>query len=118
MIGQSVGAYTNATHGMTLSAVSLAYYRHICPDGLRKFARFAKNVWGVESKNKSDRQIAAEGLSAMESWMRELGLIMHIGELGAKEDMLADIADGVFITNGGYKLLTKNDVIEILKESL
>ena len=31
MIGQSIGAYTNATHGMTLSAVSLAYYRHILP---------------------------------------------------------------------------------------
>ena len=31
MIGQSVGAYTNATHGMTLSAVSMAYYRHIMP---------------------------------------------------------------------------------------
>ena len=29
MIGQSVGAYTDATHGMTLSAVSLAYYRYI-----------------------------------------------------------------------------------------
>ena len=32
MLGQSVGAYTNATHGMTLSAaVSLPYYRYILP---------------------------------------------------------------------------------------
>ncbi|MBR0357838.1 MAG: hypothetical protein IIX37_00670, partial [Selenomonadaceae bacterium] len=29
MIGQAIGAYTDATHGMTLSAVSLPYYRHI-----------------------------------------------------------------------------------------
>lgn len=31
MLGQSVGAYTDATHGMTLSAVSLPYYRYIMP---------------------------------------------------------------------------------------
>ena len=50
MIGQSVGAYTNATHGMTLSAVSLAYYRHILPYGLAKFKRYAIQVWGYFSK--------------------------------------------------------------------
>ena len=35
MIGQSVGAYTDATHGMTLSAVSLPYYRYIMPYGVK-----------------------------------------------------------------------------------
>ena len=47
MIGQSIGAYTDATHGMTLAAVSLPYYRHIMPYGLAKFKRFAINVWDV-----------------------------------------------------------------------
>lgn len=50
--------------------------------------------------------------------MKELGLTMHISELGVKEDMLDGIADGTFITNGGYKPLTKNEVVEILKDSL
>lgn len=117
-LGQSVGAYTNATHGMTLAAVSMAYYRYICPYGLKKFVRFAKNVWHVETADKSEEQIAAEGLSAMESWMQELGLARNIGEFGVQEDMLDGIVDGVFITNGGYKKLTKNDVKEILKASL
>ena len=118
MLGQSVGAYTNATHGMTLAAVSLAYYRHICPYGLNKFVRFAQNVWGVESGNKTAEQVAEEGLSAMENWMKELGLVMNIGELGATEEMLEGIADGTFIMDGGYKVLTKKEVLDILKESL
>ena len=118
MLGQSVGAYTNATHGMTLAAVSLAYYRHICPYGLNKFVRFAQNVWGVENGNKTAEQVAEEGLSVMESWMKELGLVMNIGELGATEDMLEGIADGTFIMEGGYKVLTKAEVLDILKESL
>ncbi|MBM6850704.1 iron-containing alcohol dehydrogenase [Oscillibacter valericigenes] len=118
MIGQSVGAYTNATHGMTLAAVSLPYYRHILPYGLQKFKRFAVNVWDVDPCGKTDEQVAEEGLNAMEVWMRELGLVMKISELGATEDMLEGIADGTIILSGGYKALEHSEIAEILKESM
>ena len=118
MLGQAVGAYTDATHGMTLAAVSLSYYRYICPFGLAKFVRFAKEVWGVDTAGKSDEAVAAEGLTAMEAWMKKLGLTMKISELGATEDMIEGIADGTFILEGGYKVLTREEVVEILKESL
>ena len=118
MIGQSVGAYTNATHGMTLAAVSLPYYRHILPYGLQKFNRFAVNVWDVDPSGKTDEQVAEEGLNAMEVWMRELGLVMKISELGATEDMLEGIADGTIILSGGYKALEHSEIAEILKESM
>ena len=118
MIGQSVGAYTNATHGMTLAAVSLPYYRNILPYGLPKFKRFAVNVWGVDPAGKSDEQVAEEGLAAMEGWMRELGLVMSISELGATEDMLEGIADGTIILPGGYKVLEHDEIVDILKECL
>lgn len=118
MIGQSVGAYTNATHGMTLALVSLPYYRYIMPYGLAKFKRFAVNVWDVDPAGKSDEQIAEEGLKAMENWMKELGLVMNISELGATEEMLDGIADGTLIMEGGYKVLDRDEVKEILKESM
>lgn len=118
MIGQSVGAYTDATHGMTLSAVSIPYYRAICPYGLQKFKRFAMNVWDVNPAGKTDEEIADEGLKAMESWMRELGLVMNIRELGVTEDMLPGIVKGTFILDGGYKVLTEDEIMEILKESM
>ena len=69
MIGQSVGAYTDATHGMTLSAVSLPYYRYVMPYGLHQFKKFAVNVWGVRPEGKTDEAIAQEGLAAMEDWV-------------------------------------------------
>ena len=118
MLGQSVGAYTDATHGMTLAAVSLAYYRYICPYGLAKFRRFAVNVWDVDQNGKNDEQIAAEGLSCMDSGMKELGLVMNLRDLGATEEMLEGIADGTFIMEGGYKILTHNEVLDILKASM
>ena len=118
MIGQSVGAYTNATHGMTLAAVSLPYYRHIMPYGLAKFKRFAINVWDVDPEGKSDEQIAEEGLKAMEEWMKELGLVMNISELGATDEMIEGIADGVLVMPGGYKVLDRDEIVKILKESM
>ncbi len=118
MIGQSVGAYTNATHGMTLAAVSIPYYKHILPYGLPKFKRYAVNVWDVRSEGKSDLEVAEEGLLKMESWMRKLGLVMNIQDLGATEAMLDGITEGTFIMEGGYKVLTKEEIRQILKESM
>jgi alcohol dehydrogenase YqhD (iron-dependent ADH family) len=118
MIGQSVGAYTDATHGMTLAAVSLPYYKMIMPYGISKFKRFAEEVWGVCPDGKSDEQIAEEGLNAMKDWMEKIGVTLSIGELGATEDMIEGIADGTIILDGGYKTLTKDEVIQVLKESM
>ena len=118
MLGQAVGAYTDATHGMTLAAVSLPYYRYIMPYGLKKFARFATEVWGVSAEGKTDEQLANEGLSAMESWMKEIGLVMNLKDLGATEDMIEGIADATIILNGGYKVLDRDEVVQILKASM
>lgn len=118
MIGQAVGAYTDATHGMTLAAVSLPYYKRILPYGVKKFARFAKYVWEIPSEGKTDEELAKAGLKALEAWMKEIGLVLSIKELGATEEMLEGIADATFILEGGYKILTRDEVIDILKDSM
>mgnify|MGYP001851764129 FL=1 len=118
MLGQAVGAHTDATHGMTLAAVSLPYYRLIMPYGIKKFARFAHNVWDVATDGKTDEQVAEEGLKALESWMREIGLVMNITDLGANADMIDGLVKSTLIMQGGYKVLTKSDVKKIFTESL
>ena len=118
MLGQSVGAHTDATHGMTLSAVSIPYYRFILPYGVEKFKRYAINVWNVNPENKSDKEVAEEGLNKMEAWMKKIGLVMNISELGAKEDMLDGMVKSTLTMEGGYKILNKDDIKAILKASL
>lgn len=118
MLGQAVGAITDATHGMTLAAVSLPYYRFIMPYGVKKFARFAVEVWGVDPAGKTDTQTAEEGLAAMEAWMKKIGTAMDLSELGVTEDMIEAIADATIILDGGYKVLTRDDVVSVLKASL
>ena len=117
ILGQSVGAHTDATHGMTLAAVSMPYYRYILPYGLAKFKRYAINVWNVNGENKSDKEIAEEGLAKMEAWMKKIGLVMNITELGAKEEMLDGMVKSSLIMEGGYKVLNKDEIKAILKAS-
>ena len=118
MLGQAAGAYTDATHGMTLSAVSLPYYRCIMPYGLPKFRKFAGDVWGVIPAGKTDQEIAREGLAALENWMKKIGVAMKLSELGATEEMIEGIADATLILDGGYKVLDRGEIVRILKESL
>lgn len=118
MLGQSVGACSNATHGMTLSAVSMPYYRFVMPYGVKKFARFAVNVWGIQAEGKTDIQMAEEGLDVMEAWMKELGLAMNLSEVGVTPDMIEDIVNGTLIMEGGYKVLSKEDVRAVLNKAM
>ena len=65
-----------------------------------------------------EEAIAQEGLAAMEDWMKEMGLVLHLAELGVTEDMLDGIAKGSFIMEGGYKVLTHQEIVDILRQSL
>ena len=114
MIEHQLGAYTDCAHGMGLAAISLPYYRYIYKFGLNKFVRFAKEVWRVEESGKTKEDIALEGIAAMEGFAKECGIVTSLKELGATEDMLPLIANSTFLL-GGYKVLTAEEVLEILK---
>lgn len=118
MLGQAVSAHTDATHGMTLAAVSLPYYRLIMPYGLAKFKRYALNVWDIDGTGKTDEEIANAGLKAMETWMRKIGLVMNLRDLGVKEDMLDGLVKSTLVMTGGYKVLSAEDIRNIFIASL
>ena len=50
--------------------------------------------------------------------MEELGLTMHLKELGVTEEMLPGIVDSTLVMDGGYKAPDKDEIREILKNSL
>lgn len=114
MIEHQLGAYTDCAHGMGLAAVSLPYYRYIYRFGLDKFVRFATQVWGVEQAGKTKEAVALEGINALETFIKECGIVINLKELGATEDMLPLIANSTVIL-GGYKVLTAEEILEILK---
>lgn len=116
MIAHTIGAFTHATHGMALAAISPAYYRFILKYGEPRFARFAKVVWEIPSEGKTDTELAEAGIDALESWIKEIGAASDVEVLGVTENMLEDIAAATFL-GGGYKQITKEDIVQILKNS-
>ena len=88
--------------------------------GLLKFRRFAENVFDVEAYrfNNDSIAIAKEGLRALSDWMKELGLVMKISDLGVKYSDFDDIVNATFLLDAGYKQLSKEELIEILKSSM
>lgn len=118
MLGQAIGAYTDATHGMTLSAVSLPYYKLILPYSLQKFKRYAINIWNVIPEGKSDEEIALEGLERMKEYMKEIGVVLNSKELGVTDDIVDGIVEKTFILNNGYKKLTVDEVKQVIFDSM
>ena len=115
-IEHQLGAYTNCNHGAGLAVIHPVLYRHICKAGAARFARFAKNVWGIEPKD-SEEETAKAGVEALTAFIREIGMPTSFYELGIPADTdFRAIADSTNITAGCCKRLTPDEIYEILME--
>ncbi len=54
----------------------------------------------------------------MEDWMRSLGLVMKLSDLGVTEAMIPQLVESTIILEGGYKVLDKEEIATIFRESL
>lgn len=111
-----LGAYTNCNHGCGLAVLHPVYYRHIYKDGLPKFVKFARNVWGIEQNGKTDEEIAVAGIDALADFIKEIGLPTTLKELGADKSELKEIADSCGISQGSYKRITHQEIYQIFRE--
>ena len=72
----------------------------------------------VNPEGNTDEEIASEGLAAMENWMKEIGVVMNVRELGVTEEMIGGLADATLIMNGGYKTLSREEIVDIFTASM
>ena len=114
-IEHQIGAYTDCAHGVGLAIVSIPYYKHIYPYGLKKFVRFAKKVWGVDVDKVSEEEAALMGIEKLKDFIIELGIPTTLREIGTTKEMLPEIAASIS-PGGGYKTVSKEDILEILNQ--
>ena len=115
-IEHQLGAYTNCNHGAGLAVIHPVLYRHIYKSGEARFARFARNVWGIASKG-TDSATALAGVEALAAFIKEIGLPTTFEELGIPVDTdFRAIADSTNITAGCCKKLTHDEIFDILME--
>lgn len=118
MIEHQLGAFTDCNHGQGLAALHPAFYRYLLPYNLEKFVRFAQEVWCIETTNKTDKEIASDGIDALSDFICEMGLPSSLSDMGITDDsILRKVADTSFITPGCAKQLTPDEIYAILQES-
>lgn len=117
LMEHQLGAYTNCNHGCGVAVLHPVYYRHIYRDGLPKFARFARNVWMISERGKSQEEMAQAGIDALAEFIREVGLPTTLRELGVKDQrQLKEIADSCHFSPGAYRKITSGEILEIFQE--
>ncbi len=113
-IEHQLGAYTNCNHGRGLAVIHPVLYRHIYKAGAARFARFARNVWGIAPKE-TEEATALAGVEALAAFIKEIGLPTTFAELDIPEDTnLRAVADSTNITAGCCKKLTHDEIYEML----
>ncbi len=117
-IEHQLSAYYDVAHGMGLAAISPSYYRHIIDFGLSKFKKFAINVFGVSTDNKTDKEIALEGINKLEKFFKNIGATTTLRELGiTNKEELNEIAKTCFVSNSAYKVMSIDDIKAILQNA-
>lgn len=117
LIEHQLGAYTDCSHGQGMAVLQPVYYRHIYKDGLKKFARFAANVWHVPEKGRSEEEMAESGIEKLTEFIHEIGLPATLRELGVRDkSVLKKVAGSSHYSMGGYKKLSSEEILDILTE--
>lgn len=116
-IEHQVSAFYDIPHGAGLAIITPHYMKYTYKYGLEKYVRFAKNVWHVDPTGKTDDEIALEGIEKTAQFFKQIGAPSTLSHFGIGEEKLGEIAKTVNL-GGGYKILTAQDVENILKAAL
>ena len=112
-----LGAYTDCNHGQGLAVLHPAYYRHIYRSAVPKFARFARNVWGISGEGKTEEEVAQAGIQALADFIAACGLPTKLSQLRSKAEitpeLLRQVADSTNLLPNGYQQLTHDEVYDI-----
>ena len=112
-----LSALYDCAHGAGLAVVMPAWMEYVHETDDARFARFARNVFGV-GNGEPDAQAALAGIAAFRRWLKSLGLPLTFAELGAKEEDIPLLVRTLNLngnTLGGFRPLAEDDATAIYR---
>ena len=93
-LGHEISGMFDLPHGESLSIMWPAWARYVCPADPARFARFAREVWGIAEED--DEKAAELGIQATENYFREIGMPLTLGDrVGVQgAEVLTELARG------------------------
>ena len=119
-LGHALSARYDTAHGASLSMTWASMSRYIYDANVKRFARYARNVWGINETD--DEKAALAGIGATEEYFRSIGMPVRLSEgIESKldDEELKHLAHSCSFqgtrTIGTLKTLGENDMYEIYK---
>ena len=115
-LGHGVSARYDVAHGASLTCIWQAWAEAVADaDGYQRFARFARNVWGVMEAD--DKAAAMEGIRLQVAYFKSLDMPVCIGDLGVFPVDIQELANLCSYQNtrtiGTFKVLDHNAISAI-----
>ena len=85
------GIYDNVTHGAGLAVLFPAWAKYVYKHKVKRFAQFARNVWGV--KEKMNKKACVKGIALMEDFFKSIGMPTTLRELGVPKEAIPTLAE-------------------------
>lgn len=118
---RAVSNYFGFPHGAGIAIVSLAWFKYALNDQTAyRFARWAKNVWGVDPAL-SEMAAAKEGIRLYEEFIKELGVPTRLSQsrLEVTEALIDVVADEVWnnydVSTWFKPLTSRQEIVDFLK---
>ena len=120
-IEHALSGYYDITHGVGLAIITPRWMKHILSERtLPRFVKYGINVFGIDPQLKPE-EIARKAIDKTYAFYEEIGIPMHLQEVGIGPERLQEMAHHVAVNEGlerAYVPLLEEDILKILKESL
>ena len=120
-IEHALSAYYDITHGEGLAIITPRWMRFILSDKtVDRFVKYGVNVFGIDpTLDKFD--IANKAIDMTYDFFKEIGIPMHLREVGIGEERIGEMAHHIAVNEGlenAYVPLSEKDIADILIASL
>ncbi|UKS25832.1 iron-containing alcohol dehydrogenase [Paenibacillus sp. HWE-109] len=116
----AVSAVHDIPHGGGLAILFPNWMTYTLDANVPRFKQFAQHVFDIETTDKSDRQVAEEGIAALRDFFAAIGAPSKLADYNIDDSTLEIMADKAMVYGdfGNFKKLTREDVVNIYRMSL
>jgi alcohol dehydrogenase YqhD (iron-dependent ADH family) len=115
-----LSAAYDIAHGAGLAILTPQWMAHVLDAGPAKFRQYAERVWGINGKERTDKEVALEGIRKTKAFFKSIGAPVSLKEAGIDDKRISEMAKKSVRNGpiGGYKKLNEKDVEAIMRASL
>lgn len=122
-LSNELSALYDTPHGMTISAIMPSWMRYVYSANPRRFARYAREVFGIRDEGMDVEALALAGIDATERLFRSLGMPVSMSELGIDANGIDTMLDAIDFFGddraiGSVRRLTREDCSKIFHMAL